>query len=168
MAEKKVRKRRPAGPPPEWAKRITEARKRAGFRFMRDLAESIGVVENTVGRWEMGKNKPGTESMAAIARACHVPLDWLHFGGELAEGPLPEPVYPPVLARFFRETPEGQAAPRHVREVMRGVIERALPGLEYDRAKLRSLLTIAEDFPELPPPDQVAAADFTAERSKKP
>lgn len=57
--------------------RIKEAAKRVGG--LNELARNIDVPRRTLGNWLNGTN-PKPEALRAIARVCHVSLDWLLTG----------------------------------------------------------------------------------------
>lgn len=56
--------------------RIKEARERAGYS-QKELAEIIGVAQNTLHGYESGKHDPKSELLSLIADACNVTVDFL-------------------------------------------------------------------------------------------
>lgn len=65
--------------------RIRVARKVLGLT-QDSLAKAIGVPKPSIARWETTPRHPGGEALVALAKALHVPLEWLVEG----EGPPPE------------------------------------------------------------------------------
>lgn len=59
-----------------WTNRIRKIRKAQGQR-VRDIADTIGVREVTVSRWETGTRRPSLPNMHALAAALGVTLDEL-------------------------------------------------------------------------------------------
>lgn len=74
------------------AERLVEARKRAGFRGPKGVADATGINVNAVKAHESGRNGFGISDAKAYARAFNVSLNWLNFGlgapdDEFAEEP---------------------------------------------------------------------------------
>lgn len=64
-------------------KRIKELRKYLGLT-QQDFAEKIGVKQNTVATYEMGRNEPGAPIIHSICSAFNVNEEWLRTGeGEM-------------------------------------------------------------------------------------
>lgn len=83
--------------------RIRKARDHAGLT-QGALANIIGVSLNSVNRWETGERNPSAQSIAAIAAATNIPLEWF-TKDDAAEPPLPLEKLPP--GTVIRWTPEG-------------------------------------------------------------
>lgn len=155
-------------PPPDWAERIRWARVHAGIPSKIALATKIGYSKQQVQRWERGESRPELPAYEAIAEATGVSVFWLYHGGEQPTQPSSERPYPPVLAKFFAETPEGQAASKAVRELMRAFVLHVQPHAAYDPLRLSALAVILRDFPQANPTDAVAGAELTAELIRNP
>lgn len=56
--------------------RIKEARERAGYS-QKELAQIIGVAQNTFHGYESGKHDPKSDLLKKIAKACGVSVDFL-------------------------------------------------------------------------------------------
>jgi transcriptional regulator with XRE-family HTH domain len=63
----------------ELGKRIREARQLAGVRVV-ELAAFLGVAEDTVYRWEIGKHRAPAELLEALADFLRVSRTWLLTG----------------------------------------------------------------------------------------
>ena len=69
-----------------WAyigERIKEARNRVGLT-QKQVAGIVGVSEQTVRYWEMGRSKPSPEYLVELADYCDVTTDWL-LGRDIVE-----------------------------------------------------------------------------------
>lgn len=42
-----------------------------------ELAKKLGVAQNTVSRWSTGDASPSFDDLAALERACNLPLGWV-------------------------------------------------------------------------------------------
>jgi transcriptional regulator with XRE-family HTH domain len=62
------------------ARRIAEARAKAGHENAAEFARIVGVTPNTVYRWEKSEVTPEALMIPAIASACRVTCDWLLTG----------------------------------------------------------------------------------------
>ncbi|MFR4200837.1 MAG: helix-turn-helix domain-containing protein [Flavonifractor plautii] len=63
--------------------RIKELRKALGLTQQK-FADKIGVKQNTVAQYEMGRNQPIDTVIALICREFNVNEDWLRYGeGEM-------------------------------------------------------------------------------------
>lgn len=63
--------------------RIKELRKALGLTQQK-FADKIGVKQNTVAQYEMGRNQPIDTVITLICREFHVNEDWLRYGeGEM-------------------------------------------------------------------------------------
>lgn len=60
-------------------RRITTLRMRHGWRQI-DLATKVGVHENSIAGWELGRGEPTLSMFVALAKALGVSLDGLWFG----------------------------------------------------------------------------------------
>lgn len=69
-------------------KRIRKAREWAGLERP-ELAESVGVSEGSVNRWETDGAKPTPANLDAIAGVVGVPVQWFRRGGPLPDEPVP-------------------------------------------------------------------------------
>lgn len=45
-----------------------------------EFAESLGIPQSSVARWETGQMYPAVTTLIAIADACGISLDWLLLG----------------------------------------------------------------------------------------
>lgn len=63
--------------------RIKEAREAAGYS-QKELAQIIGVAQNTFHGYESGKHDPKSEHLSKIAGACGVSVDFLLGREEIA------------------------------------------------------------------------------------
>lgn len=61
-----------------FGKRLREFRKEKKLT-QKELAEQIGIKQNSYSDWETGKNEPSLENLVKLADLFEVPLDWL-FG----------------------------------------------------------------------------------------
>jgi hypothetical protein len=96
----------------EVGRRIDEAWARAGFGSRAAMVRASGLPDyNQVARWCQGKALPALMSIAAIAKACEVSLDWLVFG---ADGT-------PATFMAWLETPAGISAPDEARRFLRSM-----------------------------------------------
>lgn len=57
--------------------RIREARLGAGYTRARDLSVELDVSESRISRWENDHVMPRADTIAEIARVCHVTTDYL-------------------------------------------------------------------------------------------
>ena len=64
--------------------RIQEARKKKGFT-QKELAEKIGVTEQTVGNYETDNRNPNLDTLALIAKALGESLEFLYSGKKTSE-----------------------------------------------------------------------------------
>ena len=60
--------------------RLREVRKSKKLT-QKELAEQIGIKQNSYSDWETGKNEPSLENLVKLADLFEVSLDWL-FGRE--------------------------------------------------------------------------------------
>ena len=58
------------------AERIKELRKRAGLT-QAALAQTVGLSQQAIGKWETGYSTPDPEMIAFLARLFHVSADYL-------------------------------------------------------------------------------------------
>lgn len=63
-----------------FTERLKELRKRNNLT-QKELAEQIGIKQNSYSDWETGKNEPSFENLIKLANLLEVSLDWL-FGRE--------------------------------------------------------------------------------------
>ena len=61
-----------------FTERLKELRKNKGLK-QREIAELLGVKQNTYSDWENGKTEPSFENLIKLADLLEVTLDWL-FG----------------------------------------------------------------------------------------
>lgn len=97
--------------------RIARARAAAGLTNASAFARDIGVVPNTVYRWEKGELAPDIWSLESIASACRVTTDWLLRGvgaGDVAD-----------VLLAWKHTPRGASASAEALTFIESV---ALPG----------------------------------------
>lgn len=59
--------------------RLRELRKKLGLT-QREFAEKVGIKQNTVAQYEMGRNNPIDAVVALICRRWNVNEDWLRSG----------------------------------------------------------------------------------------
>lgn len=81
--------------------RIARARLAAGYENASAFARRVGVVPNTLYRWESGDLTPDVARLAAVSRLTKVSLDWLVRGVETTTH---------AALTDWRETPKGQTA----------------------------------------------------------
>lgn len=62
--------------------RLCAARIAAGFSTRKELADHIGVDQNTYTPWERGRSYPSAKTLLALREAVGVSLDWLMAGDE--------------------------------------------------------------------------------------
>lgn len=93
--------------------RIREARERAGYS-QKELAQIIGVAQNTFHGYESGKHDPKPELLNKIADACNVTVDFLlgrDYSIESAPSEdfqEPDPLRSTLLRNFDQLNQEGQ------------------------------------------------------------
>lgn len=68
--------------------RIREAREQAGYS-QKELAQIIGVAQNTFHGYESGKHDPKSDLLIKIAKACNVTVDFLLGQGDFVGKKLP-------------------------------------------------------------------------------
>lgn len=96
----------------ELGARIELAWQRAGFASRLAMFRASGLSDyNQLARWARGERVPEVRSLAQIARACSVSLDWLVHGTEES---------PHALAEWL-EGPTGQSAPDDARAFLRSL-----------------------------------------------
>jgi transcriptional regulator with XRE-family HTH domain len=61
--------------------RITAAREKAGYN-QTELAKIVGIGKSAMSEYENGKNTPGTKTVAKLAKALDVSIEWLMTGNE--------------------------------------------------------------------------------------
>lgn len=61
-----------------FGKRLREVRKNKGLK-QQEIAEQIGIKQNSYSDWENGKTEPSFENLIKLADVLEVSLDWL-FG----------------------------------------------------------------------------------------
>lgn len=84
--------------------RIREARKACGFATAADLADAVGVRQNTLYRYERGELVPSVWVLFRIARETSARMEWL-VGGDGAAGPSDT-----AALEAWIQTPVGQTA----------------------------------------------------------
>ena len=57
--------------------RLREARQRAGFSTLDDVANALGVTREGYGRLERGRIMPRADVLLRVARLFNVSIDWL-------------------------------------------------------------------------------------------
>lgn len=82
--------------------RLTAARLAAGFATRKDLAEELGIDQNTYSPWERGRTYPNPKALYAIKRRLRVTTDYLYYA-EI--NTLQVDVYQDIMAKI----PEAQA-----------------------------------------------------------
>lgn len=67
-----------------FSKRLKELRKEKKLT-QKEIAEQIGIKQNSYSDWETGKNEPNFENLIKLADFFEVSLDWL-FGRKVELG----------------------------------------------------------------------------------
>ena len=57
--------------------RLSAARIAAGYRTRKELADDIGVDQNTYSPWERGRSYPSAKTLLELRKILKVSLDWL-------------------------------------------------------------------------------------------
>jgi transcriptional regulator with XRE-family HTH domain len=83
--------------------RIREARKACGIATAADLADAVGVRQNTLYRYERGELVPSVWVLYRIARETGVRMEWLVSGDSRPEDT--------AVLEAWLQTPLGQTAP---------------------------------------------------------
>lgn len=103
-----------------FCQRLKELRDSSGLTQVK-LAEQLGVVQQTVAKWEKGTASPDPDTLVLIADIFGVSADYL-LGRSDSKGPLQEPVvpFPDTLAAHETEDAEDVSEER-----MKEIIARA-------------------------------------------
>lgn len=81
---------------------IREAREQAGYS-QKELAQMIGVAQNTFHGYESGKHDPKSDILAKIAECCNVSVDFLLGRKQIAEKASPCSEEAQKLAKDYDE-----------------------------------------------------------------
>ena len=128
--------------------RIREARERAGYS-QKELAEIIGVAQNTFHGYESGKHDPKSELLSKIATACNVTVDFLlgrdteHpsvIQVDFGHGEMGAKKAPPLSGEAMRLAKDYDSLDRWGRQALRELAETELQRMEDEkRFKIFSL-----------------------------
>lgn len=132
-------------------KRISEARREAGFHTARDFSGRLGVSVWTVRAWEAGKSRPRYEMLPNIAELTGYPV--AHF---LGEDPIPAPL--PHAADL-------EAGVYGIAPINRDA-EQALVALSDDAREWKLLLRL--NAPAVATADQITALHQAVRTMKSP
>ena len=120
--------------------RIREARERAGYS-QKELAEIIGVAQNTFHGYESGKHDPKSELLSKIATACNVTVDFLlgrdteHpsvIQVDFGHGEMDAKKAPPLSGEAMRLAKDYDSLDRWGRQALRELAETELQRMEAD------------------------------------
>lgn len=121
--------------------RIREARERAGYS-QKELAEIIGVAQNTFHGYESGKHDPKTELLSKIATACNVTVDFLlgrdteHpsvIQVDFGHGEMGAKKAPPLSGEAMRLAKDYDSLDRWGRQALRELAETELQRMEDEK-----------------------------------
>lgn len=70
----------------DFARRLSVARERAGFRFKKDLSTALGVEAETYNGWERGRTEPSLYHLSQISELTDTSLDFLVMGVPVNRG----------------------------------------------------------------------------------
>ena len=143
--------------------RIREARERAGYS-QKELAEIIGVAQNTFHGYESGKHDPKSELLSKIATACNVTVDFLlgrdteHpsvIQVDFGHGEMDAKKAPPLSGEAMRLAKDYDSLDRWGRQALRELAETELKRMRNAfrrrrRSRKHHLLSTCLSIP--PPP----------------
>lgn len=64
----------------DFGERLIHLRKQLGYKEAVDMADAIGVDQNTYTRWERGETYPQVPNLLKLKRVTGVTADYLFFG----------------------------------------------------------------------------------------
>jgi transcriptional regulator with XRE-family HTH domain len=137
------------------AERIAWARKAAGFKTKKALADALGVPSKTVERWEKD-TAPGAEQLPRLAAVLGVTADWILSGGALEP-----PTYGPALAEYLGAHPNLPPSDRAWLRSLEPPPPDVSPAAYYGLA-----LNARRELPGISPAAAALAAQFTVRSAK--
>ena len=132
--------------------RIKEAREKAGYS-QKELAQIIGVAQNTFHGYESGKHDPKSDLLIKIAQACNTTTDFL-LGYEhyRAIHSLETKIAPSYSDEALRLAVDYDWLDGHGKQMLRLVADEEKARLNEERVKARASPQPQQDHPE---PDKV-------------